>query len=278
MESSPISLTSKSSKPIIIIVTHPRSLSTILFRTLTNNSQNVSFFEPFTRFWINSAEIKLKNYSTHTKEDFKKSIESKIVEAEKEDKFLLIKDMCHIPEEYFLDYIKKLNETRTVKLVYLVRHPKAAYHSYNKKLNISREEVKNKFKIITMFQPLWEMYEKHKGKVIIAEDFQEEPSRVMKELYEHIGMEFKEEYMKFKPLIEEGVPEDWKAISLHWYDEALSSTEVKPGKTDLSKIVIDDEEVKEKMESQMSYYEKILEESKREGNYQEGKKSIGKNI
>jgi len=256
----------KTTKPIIIIAAHARALSTILFRTLMNNNQNIPFFEPFTRYRVNKEIVKIENYPHQNIEDLIKYVESKILQAEKEDKFLLIKDMADIPKEYFIDVISKIAETRPVKYVYLARQPKAAYSSLLRKLRSEKkatEEIVDALKALPIYQSLWEMYGNHKGKVVIAEDLQEEPNRIIKELYEYIGMEFKEEYLRFKPLTEEEVPEDWKYVDLQWYDVALSSTEIKPGKTDISKIEIDDEKLIEAVRTQTPYYEKFIEESKR---------------
>eukprot|EP00340_Litonotus_pictus_P002730 CAMPEP_0170525804 /NCGR_PEP_ID=MMETSP0209-20121228/11244_1 /TAXON_ID=665100 ORGANISM="Litonotus pictus, Strain P1" /NCGR_SAMPLE_ID=MMETSP0209 /ASSEMBLY_ACC=CAM_ASM_000301 /LENGTH=232 /DNA_ID=CAMNT_0010815257 /DNA_START=111 /DNA_END=809 /DNA_ORIENTATION=+ len=231
-----------------------------------NNTQNISLLEPFTRFRINQDIEKKENYPFQKKEDFIKYIESKITQAENKDKFLLIKEITDNPKEHFQDIVYKIAETRPVKFVYMARHPKAAYSSYHRKLKTeieAKEEIIEAKKAIPMYQPLWDMYEKHKGKIVITEDLQEEPNRVIKELYEYIGMEFKEEYLKFKPLEEEGIPEDWKFLDLKWYDVALTSTEIKPGKTDLSKIEIDDEKIIEVVRTETPYYEKLVEESKK---------------
>eukprot|EP00340_Litonotus_pictus_P002420 CAMPEP_0170518782 /NCGR_PEP_ID=MMETSP0209-20121228/4398_1 /TAXON_ID=665100 ORGANISM="Litonotus pictus, Strain P1" /NCGR_SAMPLE_ID=MMETSP0209 /ASSEMBLY_ACC=CAM_ASM_000301 /LENGTH=129 /DNA_ID=CAMNT_0010804467 /DNA_START=421 /DNA_END=810 /DNA_ORIENTATION=- len=120
------------------------------------------------------------------------------------------------------------------------------------------------YKVTLLHKPLWELYQKIKGRILITEDFQEEPNRAIKELHEYIGMEFKEEYLKFKPLIEEGIPEEWKYINLQWYDTALTSSELKPGKTDPETIKIDDEEVNKAADSQMKYYHHFLEATKKE--------------
>jgi len=50
----------------------------------------------------------------------------------------------------------------------------------------------------------------------------------------------------------------------NWYVDCISSTTLRPGVTDISKIVIDDEEANERIKISEEYYMKFIEESKKQ--------------
>jgi len=107
------------------------------------------------------------------------------------------------------------------------------------------------------------LFSKFKGKVVIVEDLQENPTKVFKESFEYCGIPFKEEVLTYEPMIKVGVPDEMKYFQ-NWYVDCISSTTLRPGVTDISKIVIDDEEANERIKISEEYYMKFIEESKKQ--------------
>eukprot|EP00340_Litonotus_pictus_P007453 CAMPEP_0170536016 /NCGR_PEP_ID=MMETSP0209-20121228/101918_1 /TAXON_ID=665100 ORGANISM="Litonotus pictus, Strain P1" /NCGR_SAMPLE_ID=MMETSP0209 /ASSEMBLY_ACC=CAM_ASM_000301 /LENGTH=152 /DNA_ID=CAMNT_0010837341 /DNA_START=414 /DNA_END=869 /DNA_ORIENTATION=+ len=151
-----------------------------------------------------------------------------------------------------------------MKQIYLIRHPKPTYKSFYNKLDIDHN---NPEKLITFeknydhYQVTWEFFQKYPGKVVIAEDLQEDPDQIVKECYEYCGLNFSEEFLSFDNKDSDSVGNEWKCIDKSYYQEALSSTCIKKEKVDIEKIEVNDF-TKKRAEAQLPYYQKFVEASK----------------
>ena len=109
------------------------------------------------------------------------------------------------------------------------------------------------------------LYNMFGGRVIISEDLQENPTKVFKEIYDFCELEFKEELLTFKPLIEEGLPQRWEFLK-HYYDDSFNSTTLRPGVTDISKLIVDDKEAVDRIKISELVYNKLKEERRKQIN------------
>lgn len=90
----------------------------------------------------------------------------------------------------------------------------------------------------------------------------------MAKLLDYMTIPFSKEYLSFKPLVEEGIPEEMQVWDLEWFENCLTSTKVmKSNKVDLSKLTEEElggkEEV-EKANKQIPIYEKFVKEASKQ--------------
>lgn len=256
---------SKNTKKITMIITIPRSLSTITMRTFLNFPKTKVFNDRLSELEhnFNRKDSKNKVIDEESRKEFinhlLKEIESSI-EDTNYDHFI-IKDMSRQVMKYYeteiFDFIKKHN----VKVIYLVRHPSACLNSMLKMLEKEKELdgvydenfVHNK-SFDNHYKYLFECYKKISGKIIISEDLQENPTHVFKNMCEYLEVEFKNEYMEFKPLSEIGIPKDLNLYPL-FYEDCYNSTTFRSGVTDISKIKFEDEKINEFIRKDIEIYQ-----------------------
>ena len=170
---------------------------------------------------------------------------------------------------YFTHIIKDWQTKYDINFLYLIRHPLPVYDSLNKRVIEERELARFPTWFVEWFLStdqytfLLDAYNLFPGKVIIAEDLQENPSKLFKETFEYFGLSFKEEVLTFEPLEKVGLPKEWEMFK-NWYVECFQSSNFKSGITDREKIVIEDESAKEKIRKQEVIYGKFVEERKKQ--------------
>lgn len=250
-------------KPKInIISTLPRSLSTILYRSLLENSNCICLFECFMHYNVKDNYLNLKNLYKD-ENDLYKIIENTIEAATKSGKDVLIKDFgCDM--NFHCDFFDKLVKNYEVKFLYLIRHPKPCLNSFIKGLENDKDiqELKLEDKTFDYYKACWEFYLKFKGEIFFTENLLEFPETTMKQILEYLGWEFSNKYLEFEKLVDKGIPDDLKLIPLIWYDSALHSTKIIPKKTDLE-FEIKDELLLKIIDQAMPTYEKFINESKK---------------
>jgi len=148
----------------------------------------------------------------------------------------------------------------------MIRHPKPMFSSF---LRILQQDLQEGFldsnfvaekMCLPFYEMAWNFYLKYSGRIILVEDLQEFPEMKVKEVYDYLGLEFKEEYLSYEPLSKIGIPEDLKYFQ-SWYKECFTSTEIKKSKLDLSSLVITNKMAIEAIEKSMAYYEKFVDAS-----------------
>ena len=218
-----------------------------------------AFFGNFFNFYANS--------STKDAEDCINKLEKDMEEAKNSGKFVVLKEIAFIIYQYYFEAFSKLVDRFDAKLIYLVRHPKPTYVSFHKVLEKDRELFGMHPPIILAeidrekYEPTWKLYNKHKGHIVIAEELQTEPAKTFKAVFEYIGIEFKEEYLKFEPLGKIGIPDELQ-MYLHWYDCCINSTEFKTGASNIDSIVIEDSKAMNMIEVSQKFYSLFQQASK----------------
>lgn len=251
------------SPKILFICTAPRSLSTVFSRTFMNHPKTEVFIEYLNEAYFNQIIFqKLER----TFDDLFKPFEEEVDNAIKNGKTVIIKEMAHsIP--LFLDQIKNLlAKYKNSKVIHLVRHPICMYSSYEVCVNHEKELKRGSTELIEYYStyeyygPMWKLYNDFQGKVVIAEDLQEQPDKIFQEAFEYAGLSFTKDVLTYDPLIKLGIPEKlqfWK----DWYAECFKSSNLKAGKTDLNACKIMNEKLlKQINEVSIGIYEKFVQE------------------
>lgn len=164
-----------------------------------------------------------------------------------------------------LDQLDKLIKDFDAEILYLVRHPlrvSLSYKQINDKLFKSNFKSKNKPEVMDNLsggdhfttEYLLKTYKKYPGYIMKIESFQEDPYTEMSLFFNSIGREFKEEYTKFKPLIQEQIPKDLNVWDLEWFDNVLNSSYVK------KKVVSTDEITREIFNDNEEYDRALIQE------------------
>ena len=254
-------------KPQLIFIPFvPRSLSTIYLRTFMNCQEVAVYSDQFARIHI---EEKIMKNNPSTYEELTKDLENQIEKDLSNGKTVIFKSGSFFVKSFYVEIIKKWQSKFNMKFLYLLRHPKSMYISYKKIIDeeFKSERGKDMFEFLkTMseveyYSHLWDLYNIFKGKVILTEDLQENPTKVFKESFEYCGLDFKEEVMTYEPLVKIGIPKEMEFFK-NWYYECINSTTFKPGVTDIKSIVIEDEKAIERIKISEEFYEKFKEERK----------------
>jgi len=246
---------------VVLIITLPRSLSTIFMRTLMNYPESKAFNDQFTQLiW---KEIQLEK-STLSPQELANGLLLKFDKAILENKVVIIKDFAENITKYFMEPFNSFIKKHDPKIIYLIRHPKPTYISGLVKLNGGEvrnydEDFIKEIKATEIYEIAWDFYAKFPGRIIITEELQEFPNKVFKEVYDYIGLDFKEELLKFEPLNKIGIPEDMLFFK-EWYQDCFNSTELKAHKPNLEKVVIENKEELKRIECSTKFYNKFVEE------------------
>ena len=248
-----------SNSRLLIILSIPRSLSTIFSRILMNIPNSEVIFSQFVNFHWDKVDKNI-NVTEHINEFI-----IKIEKTLQEGKFVVLKEPGFLFVEEFKEAFAKIVEKFNPKLLYLIRHPKACYASYCKLLESERknnEIVSDRVNHLLRerFEDTWTLYQKYKGLVVITEDLQREPIKTFTQVFNYVGLIFEESYLKFEPLKNIGVPKTLSAFP-PWYEDCLNSTEFKPRVTNIENIVIEDAEISERIEFSTIFYKKFVLES-----------------
>lgn len=255
----------KKNENLIFVLTIPRSLSTIFMRILSQCPNTEIFQDKLMAIHIFEVYIKKSKESF---ENLAKSFEDEIEKKLKENKKVVVKDMGSFINHYHPEYIDKLIKKFNPKIVYLVRHPVPCHSSFKKMMdrerelgNAPEEDIKRDERF-NPHKPLWDLYQKHNGFVLITEDFQEHPEETLAKVYSFMGLQFKNEMLSFQPW-KDTFPNQEELKSMeHFYSDCINSTEFKSSKLDLSKYSLNEDWEKEKIKDSMTFYENFVKESK----------------
>jgi len=216
------------------------------------------FLSKFVNFYFNPT---LQN---RAKEELVKEFEDEIEEARKNGKLVLIKDVAFIILQYYPEEFSKLVKKFNAKLIYIIRHPKPTYSSFNK---LHQKDLKDntfppKYFVECdreKYELTWQFYEKHRGLVIIAEDLQRDPKKTLQEVFRFMEVEYNDSYLRFPKLVNVGIPEGLQTF-IHWYEDCVNSTEFKVGVTNIDAINIEDRQALEQIEYSTRFYQLFLNE------------------
>jgi len=229
-----------------------------------NNHNTIAYNDEFTRTYI---EDYLLKGSKLPFSELIQSVENEIEQAIKNNKIVIFKDTADFTINYFVDILTKWKSKFNIKFIYLLRHPKAAYISYKNKMEhelslkrLPEEFIKERLDF-DYFTPMLSIFHIFGGKVIISEELQEHPKKVFREVFDFCGLDYNENLLTFKPLVEEGIPKRWEFFSF-LYDDCYSSTTLRSSISDVSQVVIEDNELIEKINIREEIYNKFVEERK----------------
>ena len=258
----------KTNKPLLIfIISTPRSLSTIFLRTFMNQPNVQVFHEKMSPIYYEEVLNKHRKVSL---EDLTRDHEKLIEKALNENKTVIVKETTDVAPN-FLEIIKKWNNKFNMKYVYLTRHPKPVHVSMQKMIDeenkIKRfpDDVMENLANMDLYTPLWDLYKIFGGKVIIAEDLQENPPKIFEEVFDYCNLKFKEEVLTYEPLSKIGIPEEMVYFE-KWYSDCINATSMWPGMTDIKSIVIEDIKDVERIKIEEEIYNKFAEERKNQLN------------
>jgi len=241
-------MNNSSKQNIVFIFTTGRSLSTAYLRTFLNCPEVKVFNDQFAQ--INNKDI-LIDKSKLSHEELAKMLYNKIFQifdSNKNIKTVILKDICHIVYDFFLNVVKSWEKKFNTKYIYIVRHPKSRYISLKKMLDEEYKLNRLPFDFLKSlennedYRSLWGLYKIFGGKVIISEELQENPTKIFKESFEFCSIKFNEEVLTYEPLNKIGIPEDME-FAKNWYVDAFNSTYFRPGVTNIDSIIINDETV-----------------------------------
>lgn len=185
-------------------------------------------------------------------------IEQKIDILIKSGKDVLVKDMGAFINDFFMDSFKRLKSKYKPNIVFLIRHPIPTHISFQKMQDKLKESNQTPLEFAQFqereekYHKCWNVYNSLSGHVIISEDLQEDPDIVICEIFIYLGWEFKKEYLTFKPLIEEGIPEFFPFID--WYTDCITSTSFRKGIVDFSDVKFQEDWIHKKIDASMDFY------------------------
>lgn len=185
-------------KPNINIISSlPRSLSTILYRSLLQNTNCICLFECFLHYNIKDFGYETLKNKYKDENDLYKIVETAIESATKSRKDVLIKDFgCEMI--FHSEFIDKLVKNHYVKFLYLIRHPKPLLNSMFKALDADKDNNNAEDnKLFDYYKSSWEFYSKYKGDIFYTEDLLEFPEITMKKIFKSLGWEFSNKYLEF---------------------------------------------------------------------------------
>lgn len=236
----------------LLILTAPRSLSTVFLRTFLEHPSVAVVNDIFSELFVKGSD-----------ETSLPAIEMELDDHIKQGKTVVVKDHAFIIEKSFSAAIRSWISKYNMRILYLVRHPKARHASFEKAFiceratrNVMSEESCDELLYTQVYKPLWDMYEEFGGEVVIAEYLQADPEKVMRRAFAYAGLDFQSQYLQYKKLADTGIPPDWQYFQ-HWYTECFNSTAIRRGVTDLSSIVIESERGKSLVAESEQYYTKF---------------------
>jgi len=238
----------------LFILTAPRSLSTVFLRSFLENPSVTVFNDSVTTCKQGNLSGTIEEKLQHLEDSFDETIRM--------GKTVVLKDIAFIVNEYF-ETFRRWNRKYNMKFMYLVRHPTAQYASfvkaitYEKKLQRLPDSLWDSQLRSQKYKPVWDAYQEFNGHIVVAEDLQRDPQRVLKQAFEYADIEFNNRYLQFEKLIDKGVPEDWK-IWQHWYTECLNSTSIRSNIPDPSTIKLESEDAIKQVAESQEYYLKFL--------------------
>lgn len=245
----------------IFIFTAIRGLSTTFVRSFLDNP-DVDIYWGGKLFQIYMTEV-VANKTKLSAEVLTEDLEAKLEESYRKNRTIIFKDLSYSADVFFVDVIKRWKKMFNIKFLFLVRHPKAQYASYQKCLAIERELKRFPYEDLEAmaqfdyYQSLWNLYSTFGGKVVISEDLQADPASVMKEAFEYAGLSFDESFLTYPTLAERGIP-DALTFWRPWYTDCINSTCIKKGVTDISAVIIDPKDV-DRVTSSEGYYKLFVE-------------------
>lgn len=255
MESTSASVPSNKAN-FILVLTAPRSLSTIFLRTFLENPQ----VQVFNDSLLTCKTVDLTN---GTGTEYLEQLEKKFDDAINSDKTVVLKDMAVIVQVEYFHIIRQWKQKYNMKFMYLLRHPKPQYVSHEKAIAFEKtrkvfpDEALDSAIKQQVYKPIWDAYSEFNGHIVIAEDIQRNPHHVFKEAFQYADLEFNDRYLQYEKLTEKGLPEDWMFWQ-HWYTDCITSTGIRTGVTDLSSIVITDESAIKQIAESEEYYFKFV--------------------
>jgi len=248
------STTATSKTNFLFVLTAPRSLSTVFLRSFLEHPSVTVFNDSVTT-------CKLDN-STGTVEENLQKLEDRFDETIRLGKTIVLKDMAFIVNEYF-ETIRRWNRKYNMKFMYLVRHPKAQYASFDKAITYEKkllrlpEDYLDSLLHSQAYKPIWDAYLEFNGHVVVAENLQRDPQRVLKQAFEYADIEFNEKYLQFEKLTDKGLPADWQFWQ-HWYTDCLNSTSIRSSVPNPSAIQLSSEDAAKQVAESEDYYLKFL--------------------
>ena len=246
---------------LIILATSPRSFSTVILRTFLNSPHVKVFNDPLGNIHINEKVFK---YPIKEIEMSIRNLENRIEEALKQNKIVILKDIANVLITFFMDLLIKWKDKFDTKFMYLLRHPKPRYISYQKIMDQESrltQDYKIKAKKFNFYTSVWDLYQTFNGRIIIAEELQENPSNFFKKTFEYCGLPFSKEILNYEPLMTIGIPEEMNlSFGKTWYEKSLSGTSFEPQKVNIDKIIIEDGEVRERLKKEEKIYNRFLNE------------------
>jgi hypothetical protein len=220
---------------IYFLWTCPRSMSSLVERIVMNmNIQCIH--EPFSIPYYFGPDKKSDRYEIndiYLDNTFTKTINN-IIELNNKDKKIFVKDMA-----YYIDYnFKEIDKLfKDSKHSYLIRPPNESITSL---YNMSIKNINTKWNTFNKkecgYEELYELYKKYPGPIFQTNNICE-PTKFIKDLCDFLDIEYSNEFLSWDPLINIGIPNDWK-IWIPWHESVINSThvEIKEFKKEKRKI------------------------------------------
>lgn len=222
---------------LIILVSPPRSLSTVFARMMENRGDCITFNEPGITTFASLHNVHL-NLQSKIEYDYTPTV-SKIKAAHNTNN-VFVKEMFFAADEYLLT--QEFMKNPDCYFIFLVRNPHASSISHAKKLyafNNSYElpwDIKKKVHNFMSYSSFYTCYEKALNEcintpyIIITEDLINDPQNTITKFCTYVGIPMKDSYLQWQPYDSSlSVPQAWndnktnETVAL-WHDVALAST------------------------------------------------------
>lgn len=234
----------------IILWTHPRSVSTAFERTIAERGDFDILHEPFSDLYYGfDKKATAVGYTPQLNfEPSYSNIKEFILKKSKQSKKLFIKDMAYHCFEYIQSDFEWL---KTFKPVFLIRHPEKSIPS-NYKLN--QEVTSEEIGYDTLYE-IYQLYIKNNIQplVIDAEDFTNQPQKVLAAFCNYSNIEFDEKSLQWK----KEAPKAWKTWEA-WHKDATNAKGIEVKNTKYEYDVYNHPSLKAYYKYHIAFYEKLL--------------------
>jgi len=266
-------------RKLIICSMVPRSQSSILYRVIINMPNIYGIFEPLRCIkFYESGDRKKDEKNFNTIED----LENRIEEIFKQDSQAIVfwkESFILFPSKKEL--LNKFSQKYDCRFIHLARHPKLVANSWNN--FILKCMKKNNKEIIdpkytedflnrgVNYVDFLQLLKENKGYNMDSSLFVQNPKEHMTSLCNYLGLEFKEEYLQFEPLINNPDLIPYR-IFVYEYAEFLFHNMLHSTKIDSKKCPTLEEVNVPKLEGELNLKSLIYDWEKEEKDYFEFKK------
>ncbi len=218
---------------LIVLISTPRSLSSIFYRMMEARNDCVVLSEPGVDAYtlVHTPQFAQDICDPTSPKTFK-AAEKKILDAYNSYKIVFVKEMCYAAREYLLKNTIGKTIISAAYCIFLIRNPHQTLISFYTKFPEMFEQLSD----WVGYDKLYEFYEEikkqshHKPFLLMADELAGNPRAAVEKFCLYTQIPFDEKQLRWDPLAN-SMPVDhvWNnTVSSYWFDRALQSTTFEP--------------------------------------------------